>query len=314
MFQISAFDPTGKIAEILGDRACAFVENWQMPTKLRSAIVAQSPGPTLCASVANHLNATKPAWNATGRDAPLTLTSCIFLRLAEGDDTLPASPFLLNDGRHGRVLYRQPALALEYEGFGIESTSLERVAGSEARALVKSAGLERLSEEDGPVILNPPSDYFQVGIRAWGLSSFDALVDRWIGAVRECIDRPLALSLHPGLSASARTAYAGAGVPIVEAPIEQLLARASLFVSYISTTTRLAAAYGTPIVISDCYRFVGSDWPRIPNAIRSDDEASFRSALVRASGMSRAAPPDHSPKRPLRSLSEALLAPRSAAA
>ncbi|MEL6362007.1 MAG: hypothetical protein AAFR21_13070 [Pseudomonadota bacterium] len=271
MFQVSSLNWTGLVTERLGNRAVAFTEVWQMPNKLRMEIIRRLGGVPLRLNQVVSTGKERPLWRAEDPKVPLTDTALAAFYFAEADGGFRGNPFLVNT--FGRILYAEPFLAREYSGFGISLDDFEPV---------KTRNVNRLRKHKKSIdniVINPPKNYFRNGYYAWGFKAYNEFVKEWIELVVSNTDGHHILSLHPALSDEEREACYSACGCVDSRPIDELVAEARLYVTYTSTTARLAAKFGTELIVSDCYNFMNGNWPEIPGARLTESLSSFREAL-----------------------------------
>ncbi len=276
LFQNSSLDLTGLVSERLGSRAIVLSEAWQMPSKRQIEFNRRLGGQPIGPRLARYLSKRMPDLDLGSHPEKLGLTLILAFLCARAHGGFTSTPFLLNDVTQSgaRMLYSEPALLEEYRSFAMDTSSYEAI---------EPVSFQSPPYHDGQrvgVVLNPPSDYYLAGYRAWTAKSYQELLEQWIGQVgRTFGPSECTISLHPGLKPDSISICRAQGIKVSELSVGVLIARADLYVSYISTTTRWASRHGKRMIVSDCYNMLQGIWPNIPNAHKTDTEASFRMAL-----------------------------------
>ncbi len=111
-------------------------------------------------------------------------------------------------------------------------------------------------EPGGPirVLVSWPPSYHESLPGRSEFDSYEEMTRTILGFLRDLPGCTLTVSLHPAVGSGIRGMLHGAGVPVSDEYVIDLIPRNDVFVTYFSSTIRWATAAGKPVVNYDAYR------------------------------------------------------------
>jgi hypothetical protein len=223
---------------------------------------------------------------------PVYILSCEYLGM------VPKVPWLINSGNADVIAAESQFMADYYRRAGIDPDKIRftgALSDDKLFAIVSQRAAHRqalgqrhgLVVQDKVVLLGLPPDQFAAGKRpGCEFDTFEDLLRFMVGTAVDASggQATVLINLHPRIKRANLPWLAELGAAIIDAPIEDLVPLADVYVAVASATIRLGISCGIPVVNYDAYQYDYDDYKGLAGVCEVRTRHDYNAVLHRLIG------------------------------